>query len=107
MNLSFLFQMLKKIMFLLLCLVQIGMVIFYMVPYEIRRTHKKKKTPSILRFSHLLCREELLVEHVGSNIKITREVLQCLRQDGWLNDKVTSLVIFPNLHSYYSLYFFS
>lgn len=50
MNLSFLFQMLKKIMFLLLCLVQIGMVIFYiyfMVPYEIRRTHKKKKKKTI------------------------------------------------------------
>lgn len=38
-------------------------------------------------------RRELLVIHESSNIEITREVLQCLRPGGWLNDEVINLYL--------------
>ncbi|RWR95287.1 ubiquitin-like protein-specific protease ESD4 isoform X1 [Cinnamomum micranthum f. kanehirae] len=46
--------------------------------------------------SHALCgsnRRELLVTHEGSNIEITREVLQCLKPRAWLNDEVINVYL--------------
>ncbi|RWR94173.1 Peptidase C48 [Cinnamomum micranthum f. kanehirae] len=37
--------------------------------------------------------QELLVTHESSNIEITREVLQCLRPGGWLNDEVVNVYL--------------
>lgn len=34
------------------------------------------------------CSREVLVAHEASNIEITRELLQCLSCNGWLNDEV-------------------
>ncbi|CAA7406048.1 unnamed protein product [Spirodela intermedia] len=36
-------------------------------------------------------KREVLVLHESSNIEITREVIQCLRQGAWLNDEVINL----------------
>ncbi|XXG79246.1 hypothetical protein AAC387_Pa09g0359 [Persea americana] len=38
-------------------------------------------------------RQEVLVVHDSLNIEITREVLQCLRPGGWLNDEVINLYL--------------
>ncbi|CAA6669099.1 unnamed protein product [Spirodela intermedia] len=38
-------------------------------------------------------KREVLVLHESSNIEITREVIQCLRQGAWLNDEVITLIL--------------
>ncbi|CAA6663443.1 unnamed protein product [Spirodela intermedia] len=38
-----------------------------------------------------LRKHEILVLHEGSNIEITRDVIQCLRHGAWLNDEVINL----------------
>ncbi|XP_078446748.1 cysteine proteinases superfamily protein isoform X1 [Wolffia australiana] len=38
-----------------------------------------------------LPKHEVLVIHEGSNIEITRDILQCLRHGAWLNDEVINL----------------
>lgn len=86
-----LLQMKKTKKSVLLCEIVISMVSINAFPFWTRLRYWSIFTTVNMFTRFHLRKHEVLVLHEGSNIEITRDVIQCLRHGAWLNDEVISL----------------